>query len=897
MNKHTVLLALIFVINSFLSAQPQLTKLFSSDYESLNISLRITNSGIYGLKNFAVNKEGIVLSTEKGLEIVNFKGKIISFESNPQTINTKNKEILSIAKSNNFIPDYLTEPEKLNYSGGTYSNGKDVEIIFNVKNPSLLEIKFSDKTKRKTFDFNFNNNLAYAGLIGIDKKGNYFISVEKFLSQIPLKVEREIWTLNPEGKILTVLKVPTIKYLTFDNEICINAEGELFHLITEPDGITLVKWTGLTQRRKEIVQYPNYLQKFVHYDYFTTKKEIATKPGDVPRITVSTTRAEVLRRGEEYVEHKYYCTSKNLAPNGATAPDGDAVKTPSWLRIGWNARIPYKWGGFNTVWGFDHDLAQGEYAGDINTGGVSGYAVGVDCSGYVSRCWGLTYHASTAYMPNITNKYNSWADLKPGDAVHKVGHVRLFVKHNSDGSLRIVEASGRNWDVSYWSYKPSDLGAYSPRYYIGMTSKSSEKSLRLIEALKSGDQINLKWTCDSTGVLGYRIYETIDGKNWVLIATEDSVKEKSFSVHSDYFPAFFRVSAVTASGGDYAESNWSNPMGVGINGAKKYLVVDGFNRDYGSASWQGDGNPFAVAYGFGLDKAGVSFESAKNQAVISGDVNLENYDGVFWYDGDESTVDETFNSTEQSLIKNYLESGGRLFVSGSEIGWDLDHKGDAADKDFYKNYFKAVYAADDALTNRAEGADGTVFQGLDFNFGQTYTEEYPDVITPNGGSSICLKYNNGLGAGVSYTGSFGNSSDTGKVIYFAFGPESTADDSVLYEIVNDAVNYFEGNTSVANNILQPEDFKIFNPYPNPFGRNSASHKNNTTLSFTISRSAQITVKIYNVLGQLVATLLNKRMTAGFHSVKLNSQNLTAGVYFLQTSVNKKINVRKIVLIK
>ena len=62
--------------------------------------------------------------------------------------------------------------------------------------------------------------------------------------------------------------------------------------------------------------------------------------------------------------------------------------------------------------------------------------------------------------------------------------------------------------------------------------------------------------------------------------------------------------------------------------------------------------------------------------------------------GEESTVDETFSYSEQSLIKTFLQQGGRLIVSGAEIAWDLDYKGSATDKDFYYNFLKAKYRYD-----------------------------------------------------------------------------------------------------------------------------------------------------------------------------------------------------------
>ena len=115
-----------------------------------------------------------------------------------------------------------------------------------------------------------------------------------------------------------------------------------------------------------------------------------------------------------------------------------------------------------------------------------------------------------------------------------------------------------------------------------------------------------------------------------------------------------------------------------------------------SGSWGHVYHDFAAIHGQALFNSGVPFETAPNDAIISGTIDLNEYEAVIWIAGDESTADETFNSTEQSAITAYLKQGGKLFVSGSEIGWDLDNKGSTQDKNFYNSILKADYKADDA---------------------------------------------------------------------------------------------------------------------------------------------------------------------------------------------------------
>ncbi|MBC8459219.1 MAG: T9SS type A sorting domain-containing protein [Deltaproteobacteria bacterium] len=94
-------------------------------------------------------------------------------------------------------------------------------------------------------------------------------------------------------------------------------------------------------------------------------------------------------------------------------PDKDTSegqKLRGWFRVNEvNIGIPYKWGGFNTISEFDEGIRQGKYAGDIccikpGTDPPKLYpsgsddAVGVDCSGFVCRCWGLSQPYRTSQL-------------------------------------------------------------------------------------------------------------------------------------------------------------------------------------------------------------------------------------------------------------------------------------------------------------------------------------------------------------------------------------------------------------------------------------------------------------------------------------------------------------------
>ena len=123
-------------------------------------------------------------------------------------------------------------------------------------------------------------------------------------------------------------------------------------------------------------------------------------------------------------------------------------------------------------------------------------------------------------------------------------------------------------------------------------------------------------------------------------------------------------------------------------GFRKVLIVNGFDRG------TNDRYDYIRFYADPVNKRGYPFSYVLNESVIEGKISLAPYQTVIWILGDESTADQTFSSIEQDSVKHFLQRGGHLFVSGSEIGWDLDYKGSSSDQSFYHNYLKAQYAAD-----------------------------------------------------------------------------------------------------------------------------------------------------------------------------------------------------------
>ncbi|RKY52111.1 MAG: hypothetical protein DRP93_08720 [Candidatus Neomarinimicrobiota bacterium] len=330
--------------------------------------------------------------------------------------------------------------------------------------------------------------------------------------------------------------------------------------------------------------------------------------------------------------------------------------------------------------------------------------------------------------------------------------------------------------------------------------------------------------------------------------------------------------------------------------SNKYaLIVDGYDRVSNDMGWSLPYHAISGYYANALPETW-GYTSCDNQAIIDGDVILADYDCVLWFCGDESTSDESFSSIEQVKVKTFLEQGGRLFVSGSEIGYDLSYKGSANDKSFYENYFKTRYLGDDSNDLSVYGRSNTRFEGLSFNYGgpsALYQEDYPDLIISNAGSKVILYYYSSAYAGVAYVGPFGTSSDTGKVISLGFPFETIQGENNRIALMSKIIDFFESALEVSVEDIFghiPNEFELHPAYPNPFNPT-------TTIDFTLPHAGDVQLGIYNLSGKCVDRLIDKRYETGKYSYKWNASNYPSGVYFCKLNFAGLNQVQKLVLIK
>ncbi|NWG28987.1 MAG: T9SS type A sorting domain-containing protein [Ignavibacteriaceae bacterium] len=97
-------------------------------------------------------------------------------------------------------------------------------------------------------------------------------------------------------------------------------------------------------------------------------------------------------------------------------------------------------------------------------------------------------------------------------------------------------------------------------------------------------------------------------------------------------------------------------------------------------------------------------------------------------------------------------------------------------------------------------------------------------------------------------------------------------------------------TALEEQNKSPQEFKLFQNYPNPFNPK-------TSIQYVIGSCQFVTLKVYDVLGNEVATLVDQEQAAGSYEINFEADGFKSGIYFYTLNAGSFTQTKKLVLLK
>jgi hypothetical protein len=265
-------------------------------------------------------------------------------------------------------------------------------------------------------------------------------------------------------------------------------------------------------------------------------------------------------------------------------------------------------------------------------------------------------------------------------------------------------------------------------------------------------------------------------------------------------------------------------------------------------------------------------------------------------------------------------TGSFLPVTGSEAGWNnaMSIRGNTIwfGTNNTKVYKSTNFGATGSWVGAATTGDANSYS-VAFNYSTGFTGEASAFKSTDGGATFTSFAAPGTGTIYSFCGpqstgrfwycrgaSIYNSTDNGatfntqytrSLTYQAMDLKLSGTTIRGIAVTNAGVISRYDETSVVTGVTPvtttaPDSYKLSQNYPNPFNPT-------TKINFALPKSGLVTLKVYDMLGKEVATLVNEVKNVGTYSVDFNASTLSSGIYFYKVSVNGFSEVKKMMLIK
>ncbi len=286
-------------------------------------------------------------------------------------------------------------------------------------------------------------------------------------------------------------------------------------------------------------------------------------------------------------------------------------------------------------------------------------------------------------------------------------------------------------------------------------------------------------------------------------------------------------------------------------------------------------------------KSGTIFVSSKDNGLGKSTDNGDTWAGAS-SSVPESNVGAFTITNNGSLLLGVKGSNGLYRSTDDGVSWTLTN--------FPMNYrvYSLTVAANNIFAGTAEYLDG-IYKSVDdgatwqklSNASTSYEYYSNGILTSDGKLLIGV-----LGIGIYGSTDMGNTwqlSNNGLTSLYGF-VLAQAPNGTIYATSGDGVFKGTGTTDIGNEGTVINSYQLDQNYPNPFNPS-------TTISYNLPFQQHVSLKVYDVLGNEIATLINEEQQAGSHSINFNAAQISTGVYLYKLDAGEFSETKSMILIK